>query len=285
MKIKHHATDKAYKFMYKRLNAKFHHYFYAEYGELVFIDTEIPETGQRRDMTVKVDEKVIRNTEFLSRPLYDDKLNAMYDYHESLKCDKNNEGLTVRSGLISIANPKQGKNKIEIDGNIIFALDIIFTKDKNGWEVLSNLIYKLITQEELSDDEAIDLLILPDMNIELPIKALMSIICFLIVNLNISDDNFKEDLIVCEIEVLKRFFTGNELSEMVAMLKYKTENPEVRRIVERYGPGFDVIYFDGKDDAKLESATNLLNEGIDEEIISRCIGLSIDQIRELKRKL
>jgi len=69
------------------------------------------------------------------------------------------------------------------------------------------------------------------------------------------------------------------------MLKYKTENPEVRRIVERYGPGFDVIYFDGKDDAKLESATNLLNEGIDEEIISRCIGLSIDQIRELKRKL
>lgn len=179
---KHHATDKVYKFMYKRLDTKFHNYFYRESGDLVFIDTEIHETGQRRDTTVRIDDKLIRNTEFLSTPLYDDKLNSMYDYHESLICDKNNGGLTIRSGLISTANPNHGKTKIEIDGNISFAPDIIFTKEKNGWEVLSNLIYKIIIQEELSDDEAIDLLILPDMDIELPIKALMSLICFLIVN-------------------------------------------------------------------------------------------------------
>ena len=85
--------------------------------------------------------------------------------------------------------------------------------------------------------------------------------------------------------MLKRFFADNELSEMVAMLKYKTENPEVRKIVDKYGPGFDVIYFDGKDDGKLEGASNLLAEGIGEEIVSRCMGISIDKINQLKSEL
>ena len=69
------------------------------------------------------------------------------------------------------------------------------------------------------------------------------------------------------------------------MVKLESENPEIMRIIEKYGEGFDVIYFDGKADAKIEDAKNFLAEGIDEEIISRCTGISLEVIEKLKRKL
>ena len=73
------------------------------------------------------------------------------------------------------------------------------------------------------------------------------------------------------------------------MLQTQTQNPEVARIIEKYGLGFDTIYFDGKADgicdAKIEDARNLLADGFDEDAVSRCIGLSMDEIRKLKRKL
>lgn len=88
---------------------------------------------------------------------------------------------------------------------------------------------------------------------------------------------------------------------MIEMLKTVTTSPEVARVIEKYGEGFHLIYFDGKEDgrnqgiaegrdlgiaeAKLEDARNFLVEGIDEEVISRCTGISIEEIRELKKKL
>ena len=73
------------------------------------------------------------------------------------------------------------------------------------------------------------------------------------------------------------------------MLKTQTKNSEVQRIIDKYGEGFDVIYFDGKADGiienKFEIARNLLKDGFDEELISRNTGLSLDQIKNIKRKL
>ncbi len=156
-------------------------------------------------------------------------------------------------------------------------------------KVLNTLVHKTIMQEELSDREAIDLLLLPDMDIDLPIKSLMKMICYLIGNANIPDVDFKRKLIFCEIKVLARFFKEDELSEMIEMLQTQTKNSEVERIIQKYGEGFDSIYFDGKADGiidtKLDVARNLLKDGFDEEVISRNTGLSIDQIKDLKRKL
>ena len=95
----------------------------------------------------------------------------------------------------------------------------------------------------------------------------------------------KKKIILCEINVLARFFKDDELSEMVKMLKSLTRDPEVSRIVEKYGKGFDIIFFDGKVEGKAEVAKNLLAEGLDEEIVSRNTGISIEDIRKLKRKL
>ena len=69
------------------------------------------------------------------------------------------------------------------------------------------------------------------------------------------------------------------------MLKTQTKNSEVQRIIDKYGEGFDVIYFDGKADGKVDVARNLLKDGFDEEVISRNTGLSLDQIKNIKRKL
>mgnify|MGYP003302317059 CR=1 FL=1 len=111
------------------------------------------------------------------------------------------------------------------------------------------------------------------MNIDMPIKALMSLICFLISHANIMDENFKEDIILCEIMVLKRFFDDEELSKRVAMLRYETENPERMKVISKYGQGFDLIYFDGKSDginqSKWEIAKKLIALGIDVETIER----------------
>lgn len=288
--INHQPIDKSYKFMNKRLGIRFHRYFFEKNGDkIVFLDNEISDTGQRRDITYKLDNKSIFNVEFQSKAIYDDKMNSIFEYHESLRCDKNNRGISVFSGVISTANPNWGISEVKIDDNLTFHPTIIFTKEINGWKVLSTIINKIISNDELSDKQAIDLLILPDMNIDMPIKALMSLICFLISHANIMDENFKEDIILCEIMVLKRFFDDEELSKRVAMLRYETENPERMKVISKYGQGFDLIYFDGKSDginqSKWEIAKKLIALGIDVETIAKGTGLTIDQIKELKRKL
>lgn len=279
------SADRSYKFNYKILGIRFHRYLYHEGDLIEFVETEIAGTGQRKDVVVIVDDNVIKLTEFMSKGLYDDKLNSMCDYHEDTRYDPKYDGYEVQSGVVSIANPNHGIDWIKIDKNVSFEVDTIFIKRKDGRKILNNLIYKMIIQEELSDNEAIDLIILPDMDIDIPIKQLMNVICFLIAKSNIPDDNFRMKIILCEIKVFARFFKGDELKEMIEMLKTLTKNPEVERIVEKYGEGFDSIYFDGKADGKLQVARNLLVDGFDEEVVSRNTGFSIDKIKNLKRKL
>ena len=76
---------------------------------------------------------------------------------------------------------------------------------------------------------------------------------------------------------------------MIEMLQTQTKNSEVERIIKKYGQGFDTIYFDGKADGiietKIDVVKNSLVNGIDEEIISKLTGLSLDQIKNIKRKL
>ena len=76
---------------------------------------------------------------------------------------------------------------------------------------------------------------------------MVSLIIILIGKANIPDEDFKKKIILCKIR-FARFFKDDELSEMIEMLKTQTKNSEVEQIIEKYGQGFDVIYFDGKAD-------------------------------------
>ena len=73
------------------------------------------------------------------------------------------------------------------------------------------------------------------------------------------------------------------------MVKAFTRDPEVERIIEKYGEGFDSIYFDGKADgfneAIIQAARTLLANGFDEDVVSHITEISIDKIKNLKRKL
>lgn len=77
------------------------------------------------------------------------------------------------------------------------------------------------------------------------------------------------------------------------MLNGESMDEKIARILEEYGPGFDVIYGDGvadgmakgRDDAKLDVARNFLARGFSEEIVSDCTGISIDKLRKIKRTL
>jgi hypothetical protein len=67
------------------------------------------------------------------------------------------------------------------------------------------------------------------------------------------------------------------------------KNPEVERIIEKYGQGFDVIYFAGRADARAELRQNctrkLLAHGVDEKIISECLDIPIDELQKLKKEI
>ena len=131
------------------------------------------------------------------------------------------------------------------------------------------------------------------MDIDMPIKQLMVFIISLMGMVNIQDKEFKKSIIHCEIFALSRFFAGNDWSELIEMLRAVTDPQEVDRVIEKYGIGFDVIYFAGKEDGfaegrnegRLLDAENFLAKGIDEEIISECTGVPIKKLEEIKRKL
>ena len=74
------------------------------------------------------------------------------------------------------------------------------------------------------------------------------------------------------------------------MLDFKErEKVKIAAIIDKYGPGFDEVYWEGKYDGKLEGklevARNLLAEGVSEDIIFQSTGISQNNLEKLKREL
>ena len=65
------------------------------------------------------------------------------------------------------------------------------------------------------------------MNIEIPIKELMSKIIVLIGKLNFQSPELKEKTIKCTYVFLKRFFRNKEFDEMINMLKSEVKDPKL----------------------------------------------------------
>ena len=286
-----HSVDRAYKFIYKMLGIIFQWYLYLEGKEIEFIETEIADTGQRRDVMVKVDGERIQITEFMAKALDDKKLKTIGDYHLSALTDSEYKNFTINTGVFSIAEPTHRMDTVNLDKNLIFRVDVKFAKSKNAWKVLSTLVYKSVIQEELTCMGAVYLLVLPDMymgkgeNMELPIRIFMTMVIDLMGNVEYPSPDLKEKIFLCEKMVLARFFTGEELIEMIDMLKSVSKNPEIARKIKEYGPGYDGIYLDAIFDTKREYASKFLAEGVDVEIISRCTGISIEELEKIKKEL
>ena len=120
------------------------------------------------------------------------------------------------------------------------------------------------------------------------IRELLKITTALLVKAKIPDKDFHKDLIDCQRKVLKRFLNTDERKGIENMINIKAKAKELG--IEPNVTGFEeamaLEYLDGKRDGehygKLDLARKLLADGVDEEIISRNIGFSIE---DLKRKL
>ena len=213
----------------------------------------------------------------------------------NFQCRRLYKGFSIKSGAFSIAEPTRGKNTVEIDENITFHVDVKFAKSKNAWKVLSTLAYKSITQQVLSHEEVIDLLVLPDMdmgegdNMKLPIGIFMMMVIDLMGKVKFPSLNLKIKVFLCEKMVLARFFVDEKLVWMIGMLKDVSKDSEIARKLDEYGLAYGGIYLDGRSDgfadAKLEDARKLLARGVDEDIISDCTGISVDELVKIKREL
>ena len=303
-----HSVDRAYKFIYKTFGIIFHYFLYQEYGEIEFIDTEIADTGQRKDIAVLIN-GIIRLTEFMSTPVTPSKMFDLFDYHMS-ECDDNKDkNVDVKSAVVSTAKIGEETERIDVDDNVTFKLSVKFIKRYNGWKVLNTFINKSITQERISEMDAVKLILLPDMDIEMSIKELMSRIIVLLGELNFQSAELKEKTIKCIYVFLKRFFRNGEFDEMINMLKSEVKDPKVAQIIEKFGPGLDVYYLGGKqdgyvegydeghsegydvghsegyDEAQLNIAKNLIKYGLSERRITRSTQLPLSKIKQLKREL
>ena len=161
--------------------------------------------------------------------------------------------------------------------------------------------------------DAVKLILLPDMDIEMPIKELMSKIIVLIGKLNFKSAELREKTVKCTCVFLKRFFRDEELDEMINMLRSEVKDPKVAQIIEKFGPGLDVYYLGGKqdgyaeghskgyneghtegyneghteghDEAQIVIAKNILKKGVSEDIVADYTKLPLSKIKQLKREL
>ena len=118
------------------------------------------------------------------------------------------------------------------------------------------------------------------------IKKLLEHSSGLLVNTVIEDTDFHLDLIDCQKKMLQRFLKVADRIEVENMLNFKAEDYGLEPNVTGIEEEINLAYLDGEregfDDAKLEDARNLLELGVDEEIISKATGLDLDKIRSLR---
>ena len=80
-------------------------------------------------------------------------------------------------------------------------------------------------------------------------------------------------------ENLLNGFFKKQRAEVIVMSLTEFDEEEFKRICRADG------YEDGVNDKAIEAAENFLKADVDPETISRCIGLPLDQILQIKEKL
>jgi predicted transposase/invertase (TIGR01784 family) len=158
------------------------------------------------------------------------------------------------------------------------------------------------------DNEAIDLIVLPDMKHNYDNRELLKTSSRLLVDAVIHDPQFHVDLIDCQKKMLKRFLSKKEYEEMKHMLNLKAEDYGLKPHTTGFEESIALAYLDGIDDGtekgikkgiekgmkkgmeegiekeKEKTAKKLLELGIDEETIQKATELNHDQIQKLKKE-
>lgn len=278
--------DEVYKYIIKKLGIRFHRYLGYGGNSLVLKNVELtPMASDNKFMDIfyEVDEKSNFNIELQSSPVYESKMMDMYKYRIYSESE---DEKSFNTCVFATYNPNYGIEELSIDEDVDFHPNFHYTKKQNAREFLSTIKFKVENKCALSDDEAIDLIIAPDMEHDFEIKLLLEFTSELLVNAVILDENFHLDFIDCQKKMLQRFLEVADRNEVEKMLNLKAEDYGFEPNVTGFEESVNLAFLDGKregvNNAKLEDASNLLDLGVDEEIISKATGLDLDTIRKLK---
>lgn len=153
--------DVTYKFIIKTLKQRFFRHLGYEGENIVFENVEqIPMGPDQKimDIVAKINGNLKRNIEVQSTPVYDSKMHDMYKYRIYNQAD---EFTVFKTTAFATYPPTQGIEEIEIDGDINFHPDFFYTKNLQASEILKT-IKTNDNKEELTETEAINLIIAPD---------------------------------------------------------------------------------------------------------------------------
>jgi hypothetical protein len=175
-----------------------------------------------------------------------------------------------------------------MDDNLNFHPRFFYTKNLKATEIINTVKIKNDNKEELTDDEAIDLILTPDTDHNQDIKELMKTTSNLLVNAVIPDKDFHRDLIACQLKMLQRFFKKEERKGIEKMINFKAEKYGIGPNVTGIEEEINLAYLDGEregfDESKIDTAKNLINLGVDDEIIAEGTGLELEEVKKLKKE-
>ena len=200
------CADETYKFFIKRLGVRFHRRLGYDGDEIDFKNVElIPPVRDRKimDMVYVVDGEYFQNLEHQSIPVYSPKMEDIFKYRVYFQAD---EDLPGRTCVIATYDINRGITDAEIPYNINFHPDFFYTKKLSARETIKTISDKNSKQIPLTDDEAIDLLIAPDMEHDCDIRELLETTTQLLNEAVITDEQFYFDLIECKRKSYRDFW-------------------------------------------------------------------------------
>jgi hypothetical protein len=288
------TEDETYKYIIKKLGIRFHKRLGYDGNSIEFKNVELtPLASENKFMDIfyEVDGEYNTNIELQSSPVYESKMIDMYKYDIYSESE---DGMLFKTCVFATHNPNYGIEELAISENIDFHPRFFYTKNQNAKEFLSIIKNKVKNEIALLDSEAIDLIITPDMEHDFDIKQLLEYTSELLVNAVIPDKMFHLDLLDCQKKMLQRFLKVDERKEVEKMLKLKAEDYGLEPNVTGFEESVNLAYLDGKregyddgkrdgyDNAILETARNMIDEGVSEDIVSKTTGLDLKTIRKLK---
>ena len=298
------GADECYKYIFKKLNARFHRRLGYDCERIDFINIELipPDRAHKfMDIGYVVDGKEKYNIEFQSTAVYDPKMEDMYKYRIYSQAD---DYSPFKTCVFATYPPTQGIENRDFDGDVDFHPDFFYTKNLKASETLNVVRNKNENNIPLTDNEAIDLLIVPDMTHNHDIRELLEMTSKLLRDAKIPDREFHCDLIDCQKKVMQRFMKKEERKEMENMLNLKAEDYGLEPNVTGFEEAVNLSYLDGKregiskgkkdgiKEGKREgkkegiedTAKNLIELGVSDEIIAKATKLDLKTIKKLRNE-
>ena len=281
------SEDETYKYIIKQLKERFHRRLGYECEKIEIQNIELVPLAKLHkfmDISYTVDGLLKQNIELQSKPVYPPKMEDMYKYRILSQAD---EFCPFKTCVFATYPPTQGIQDLEIDGDLNFHPDFYFTKNQYASKVIKTASYKNSHNIQLTDNEAIDLLIAPDMVHDYDIKELLKITSELLINSKVSDKLFHCKLINCQRKILKRFLYRKDRKEIEIMINLKAEDYGFEPNVTGFEESNILAYQDGKREGKKlnneEIAKKLIKEGLDNDFITKITGLNQKTIQKLRK--